>query len=570
MVYNWRMDSRRPTLEHGLYFLAFLIAAALRFLRLGDLPLSDPEAALALQSLALAQAERPLLGPEPAYLLLTGAAFFLFGGTETLARFWPALAGSLLVLAPYAFRSRLGSLPALLLAFGLAVDPGLTALSRQAGGAALALFLLVLAWAAWQAGRFRAAGAAAGLALLSGPSVWMGLLGLLLTWLLLQGLRRPDLAAAAGQPLLQRLPQGLRPALAYAAGALLFGGTLFFLAPGGLSAWLASLPAFLTGWWRPGDLPAGVLLVALLAYQPLGLALGLAAVWRGWGRGDQQAMHLSFWLLVALLLALFYPARQPADLAWALLPLWALAALELSRHCDLPAEDRWETAGLFALTLVIGFFLWFNLSGFNLHPPDSQIASLHLALIIGALALLGISITLVGLGWSLGTARRGAVWGGTALLLFYTLGSAWGASGLRTPGGVELWQPAPAIPQADLLRRTVADLSEWSRGHVHDLPVVVREVESDALRWALRSHSRPEEPLLDPAAVPPLVITPLQAEPGLPAAYRGQDFVWRRAVIWSSLQPLDWLAWLTTRKLPQESEVILLWARDDLFLDASP
>jgi hypothetical protein len=118
--------------ESILYVIAFILAAALRFIQLGALPLSDNEAGWALQALQTAQGTRPLLGPQPGYILPTSLLFFLFGDSNFLARFIPALTGSALILVPYLFRQRLRPVSSLLLAFFLALDPGLVSLSRQA------------------------------------------------------------------------------------------------------------------------------------------------------------------------------------------------------------------------------------------------------------------------------------------------------------------------------------------------------------------------------------------------------------------------------------------------------
>ena len=41
---------------------------------------------------------------------------------------------------------------------------------------------------------------------------------------------------------------------------------------------------------------------------------------------------------------------------------------------------------------------------------------------------------------------------------------------------------------------------------------------------------------LDPQIAPPLVITPLMEDLGLPSAYRGQDFIWRQRVLWEGIR----------------------------------
>ncbi len=184
------MKKFEPTLEHAFYALALAIAVGLRFLHLGALPLSDFEADWALQALHITQGLKPAIGPNPAYVHLTAVLFFIFGATNFLARFWPALAGSALVLAAWFLRGRLGRIPALILAFGLAIDPGLVAMSHLAGGPMLAIIFLVLTALMWMDGRRAAAGLFAGLALLSGPSVWLGLVGVGLAWVFGSGIGR--------------------------------------------------------------------------------------------------------------------------------------------------------------------------------------------------------------------------------------------------------------------------------------------------------------------------------------------------------------------------------------------
>src|SRR5258708_24048829 len=168
--------------EKALYLLALLIALRVRLLQLGALPLTDLEAKWALQAYAVAQGSPPALGSQTAYILPTALAFFLAGfSTNFLARLIPALVGSALVMVPYLFRGRLKPQPSLLLAFFLALDPGLVALSRQAGSSILAVTFALLAWGSWEHTKPRPAGIFAGLALLSGPALSEGLLGLGLT-----------------------------------------------------------------------------------------------------------------------------------------------------------------------------------------------------------------------------------------------------------------------------------------------------------------------------------------------------------------------------------------------------
>ncbi|GAB4503055.1 MAG: hypothetical protein Fur0043_00470 [Anaerolineales bacterium] len=581
--------------ELWLYALAFCVAVALRFFALGALPLSEAEAKWALQALYVAQGMRPLLGPQPIYILPTALLFFLFGATDFLARFVPALTGSLLVGLPFLFRQRLKPTSGLLLAFCLALDPGLIALSRQAGSPMPALAFSLLAWAFWWRGQPRMAGVLAALALLSGPALWPGLLSLGLAWGLGE-LARPRAAASTDgeKPSITESGQGevptrrndLQAALMAGGVVILLGGTLLFLAPNGMSAWLASLPEWLSGWGRPAGVPAGRLLLALAIYQPLAVLFGLAALWRGVWQGRRRFVRLGLWLCMALLLALMYPARQVSDLAWVLIPLWALAALESSNHVHWPQEGR-EALGIGLLLALFLIFAWLNYANIALDPTNpahltptqiqyggnillGNLPPVRYLLLASLFLLLVIGMLLVSLGWSPRTARLATLWGLTMTLGLYALGMAWSATGLRTPQGWELWQDGPRPVQANLLRETVEQLSAWNGGDEQGQEVTLVGIDSPALNWLLRNHALHHASGLDPLQTPPLVVTSNQEDLSLTSAYRGQDFLWQQEPDWPNANLYKWIHWSVFHELPYTTETIILWVRADLFPDAHP
>lgn len=579
--------------ESVLYVIAFILALALRFTQLGALPLSDSEAEWALQAFDVARGVLPLLGPQPIYILPTSLLFFLFGTSNVLARFIPALIGSALILVPYLFRGRLKPVPGLLLAFFLALDPGLVSLSRQAGSLMPALTFVLLAWAFWWRKRPRATGVFAGLALLSGPSLWAGLLGLGLAWGL-QRLRGWRAASArgeehvdtetAGQGAVSIRREDLKTALTFGGATILLGGTMFLVSPNGLSAWLNSLPIYLSGWLQPSGVPAGRLLFALLAYQPLALFFGLAAVVRGWWQRRKRYMRLSLWFLAALLVIVFYPARQVGDLAWVSIPLWVLAALELSNHTRIFLEERREVAGLAALVLILLSFAWLDYAGIALDPLNpanltsnaiqvggnilfQNLPPTRYVLLISVLLLLVVSVMMVALGWSARTARLGSVWGFTIALGIYSLGMVWGATGLRTPDGWELWWPDKRPVQADLLLATVNEQSEWSTGDAMSQDVTLLDIDSPALEWLLRGRTVHRVSALDLQDTPAIVISSQTEVLSLPIAYRGQDFIWRREPFWDIAGIYEWIKWSVFRDMPYETETVIMWVRNDLFID---
>jgi hypothetical protein len=87
------------------------------------------------------------------------------------------------------------------------------------------------------------------------------------------------------------------------------------------------------------------------------------------------------------------------------------------------------------------------------------------------------------------------------------------------------------------------------------------------LEWLLRDHAVKLVSVLDPQQTPPLIITPPMDDLSLPSAYRGEDFIWRQRVQYESMLRAEWWRWLVNRQLPRDNEMIVLWARDDLFPD---
>jgi hypothetical protein len=569
------MKKSEPTLEHAFYVLALALAFSLRFLHLGALPLSDFEADWALQALRVVQGLRPAIGPNPAYVHLTAILFYIFGASNFLARFWPALAGSSLILAPWLLRNRFGRIPALVLAFGLALDPGLVAMSHLAGGPMLAITCLVLTGLMWLDQRRAAAGLFAGLALLSGPSVWFGLLGLLSALAITStfGRRIPAKVegtadgegAGAGPAPIRWID--LRGSFVWGLGILLIVGSLFILSPKGLSAFVISFLEFLRGWWTLSDVSLWRPMLALPAYEILPLGFGIAGAVRGVLKRNTDSVRLGVWALVALVLAFIYPGKQTSDLTWALLPLWALAAIELGHHFDFEGRNRWELAGVMTLVFTLLVFGWLDLAGVTTMDLSTEQARMRLFLLIAVVLLIGLSLLLVGAGWSVNVARLGGVWGGVLALTAFTLAISTGAAGVREPLTIELWQPEPRTSRVDVLLKVANQISDLNTGYASQLPLTVVGVDSPALHWLFRDWQLKDVSALPPDANPEMVISSID-KLNLAADYRGEALPLNEVADWGHATPSDWLKWFVYRQMPILREDIILWVRSDLMLDS--
>lgn len=534
--------------EYVLHAAILLLALGLRFANLGGLSLNEHEAAAALPAYQLSQDSQAPVGEQPAYTLLTALAFFAVPSSEFLARFWPALFGSALALLPFFWRDLLGRQAAVLLALGLALDPGFVALSRLASGRMLAVAGLLFAASAWRARRPAAAGALAALALLAAPTVFIGVLGVAILWAFFIDAAPP------------RGAQWRAAALA-AAAMLVLGGTLLLSVPVGLGGIAAPLAAFLAGWMQPSGISILRVLFALAAYGLPALLFGLPGAARAWLNDDALGKLLSLWALVNLALVLLYPGRQAADLLWVLLPLWALAAGEASRYLFIPKPETLAAWGQALLSILLLAFLVLTLARIPANEAFPDLARPYIYIAGGVVLLGAVATLLISLGWSAQSAANGLVWALSLFLALFALTASTRFANPAAPAASELWAPGPAAGQLALLTDTMQELSRNASGQPGQLAVDLR-VESAALVWAVRNL-----PPASGSAAPLIITLASDAEPAEASAYRGQSFLLASAPAWKHA-PGGLVSWLLYRRAPQERQHVILWADANLFPDA--
>jgi hypothetical protein len=575
------MKASKFPYEHYFYWLAFLVALLLRLYQLGAAPLSDAEASWALQALGQARGGAVVIGPQPVYVLLTSGLFSLIENTNFIARLLPALAGSVLIWLPFNFRRWMGDSiwlhrAGLVLAFGLAIDPGLVSISRQAGSLMPALAFAMFTLAAFYNRRMSWAGIFACLALLSGPSFLQGLIVLALSWAIFRLLSqkpastRPEVDGSEMTAGSFSAPS-FRKAIPTFVLTLVVAGTLFLRVPQGLGGLADTLPAYIKTWITPSGIPALRLPVSLAVYQPLVLIFALAAIVHAWWvKQDEEPIQplvlwLGIWVGFAFLLPLLYTGRQVGDLAWCLIPLWALASLEISRFWlpETNMTSRVVAAGLAALLFVMAIVGWLNLLALLRFQTN---VVLYWASIIAAFLLGLIAVLLVAAGWTKNAALRGVVSSLSILLVLQLLSGDIGMNIVRQNGAQDLWSQLPTTGQADLLLTTLSDLSSRNTG-LHDQLEIVVLNSTPSLEWALRNYSNVRfEAALSSTESPPVVITPKENEaPVLAEKYRGQDFVWSLSPEWQGAAPADFLDWLAYRNEPLAQSQVILWARVDIF-----
>jgi hypothetical protein len=561
------MRLNRITIEQALFFIILLIGLGIRILRIGDVPLSDFEAANALEAFQVSNGGGGEFSPGPAYPLLTGATFFLFADDNLYARIWPILAGCCLIVFPYLIRSLIGRKAALIMAIGIALDPSFVAVSRIAGNEIMAVGFGAMALGLAYNRRAVLAGIFGGLMLLSGPSALQGLLafgsaffvGYLLS-------KRGYLSAIISVDSTENNKKDLQKGILALGGVILVLGTLFFLFPEGLGSLSSILPTYLSGWVSPAGISAGGMLTSLIVYNPIVLIFSFIAIIQGWRHREPASQWLSLWAGTTFVLVFIYPGREVFGLAWLLVPMWGLAATEIGKYFRLKGADPIPALGQAALILVLMALSWLNLAGLNLSAGNVQSIQLRWAVVGGTIILAGITTLLIGLGWDLKTAQQGLVWGLLLGFGFYGLSSTWALSQLRPNGEQELFAPQPASINTGDLQITLGDLSEWRTG-IRDSLDVILITSAPSLRWEMRNWKEAKFLNSIPAGeLPSVIIThENQPEPNLSIGYRGQDFGWWANPGWEGILPENWPNWLVFRNSPQINTNVILWARVDLF-----
>jgi hypothetical protein len=413
----------------------------------------------------------------------------------------------------------------------------------------------------------------AGLALLSGPWVWLGLLGIGITWALISSYTHKLAMQQASAGLVDAVstPElswtNLRQALIWGVGTLLVLGSLLIFSPKGLSGFVLSLWDFIKGWFTLSPVPAWQPALALPAYELLPLGFGIAGAVRSILKKDPPGIWLGVWTLVAILLAIVYPNRQVGDLAWALIPLWALAALELGRHFDFAGNNVWELAAITAVVIIFIIFGWLNTATLTTMDLAAPLTRTRIYMLLAVVFLIILSLLLAATGWSAAVARLGGVWGAVVCLTLYTIALSTGTASLRQPLTYELWPPGPRPARLDIMLKVANQISEINRGDPAQLNLTILAMESPSLHWLFRDWKVTDVNELAPDSSPEMILTP-PGDVKLSATYRGEPLVVSQVVDWGHATSAQWLKWFVYKQIPAASQQVDLWVRSDLMLDS--
>ena len=347
------------------WIATFALALALRLPRLDGWALDAGEAARAYEAWTLFRGQPPASGetlPDAGalLLLLEGAAFFLFGATDVVARIVPVLAGLALVALPLALRGWVGAPAALGMAALAALSPTLVYASRVVSSEVIiaALSLAAVACLARLGApdvTRRPRGAAIALGITLGAAYAAGPSALTIAITLVIAVAVAAMATEGTMRRALRTLRGELPAFLLAAAlAVVLAFTRFLSYPPGI----AGITETLAAWWRlmseSSGQPAQLFLMILLIYEPIAVAFAVVAVAGARQQRGEAVSFLTAWALAAFALWSFAAGRGPEHAVHVALPLVMLAGIALG---DTLHEIDWAyvwrgSGGVLALLLL--------------------------------------------------------------------------------------------------------------------------------------------------------------------------------------------------------------------------
>lgn len=559
-----RKNQPTPTL---LVFIALVVALVLRFINLGLPALTDMEAGIALQAHSVATGSMPVFSENIGYVGLTSLTFFLFDASNFWARFWPALFGSLIVFIPFLYSRWLGHLPAIILAFALAISPELVGLSRIIGSPMMAMFFFFLGIAFFIHRKPVLLGIALAFGLMSGAGFWLGGLIFSLSCLLsTQNLKISETLHFV--PMSDKGKFWLYAGISFGL-TILIVGTCFFMAPAGLTELFSGLIAFLGGFGKRYVKPFSLLPLTLITYMAPALVLGVWGSIRGMIAKSKKDLFLLSWFLLGFFFILLLPGRQPADLLLVSLPLWALGARFISQVWQSWHYSRKIVLFTAILTTVSLAFLVLSLRSLvNFVNQESNWLNALIAIMAG-IALIAAILLLVRFGWSGKVALTGFLMGAVVVIGAVLISSSVNSTGINPHLHYELWYPEQAYQTPEWMMSTIDKVVDWNASGGNPVEIAIVDRNKPAMRWILRNQQPVSfVPFLPPQSKVGMILSDDQSIPEIADSYRGQDLVISRAVSWQGLTPRQYLTWWMTGDVPTIANQVIIWVRTDLMPDA--
>ena len=563
------MKVEKIIIQKITFFIVLTFAILIRFLNLGNLPLSDFEAKLALNSLHILSGNDAYFTSDVFLTNINAVLIYLFGDSNLVVRLFSAFVGTLLVFTPFLFRKVVDNKLLFIISLWLAIDPVLVSLSRQINSSLLCvLFGVLLIYFILKKDEI-ATGIFSSLLLLCGKSVWFGFFPLMVLFVyrMFRNSKTKDNENGISTFLDQFRAKRYFISLAV---SLVLLSTFGFIFRSQFVGVIQGLLDYFQGWGSSSAVKVMDLFRAIFIYEFPVIFLGLLGIILFSRSINKYYSLLAVWLFLSIIHLLTYPSVSIANSVWLVIPFIIFGSLFIRKYALDPGQNR----KIIGLISGIGFVLmeFLTLISINLMTNSATLTQSPVSktiMVIAGVVLVLFAIFLIV--WSLSWKIAGKSLLFIFLVYFgiYTLSAGWNGAGLRSPYENDMLHLNPIPISEKILVSTIENYSEWTHGSKHEAEIQVINIDYPSLNWALRNFENIEfVNHFSTSANPEFVITKFDQTIEAADSYKGQDFEWIATPIWNLLIPNEWANWVLSRRIPtnlQQQDLIILWVRNDLF-----
>lgn len=544
------------------FLLAFLVGLGLRLWRISEMSFTLAEAQIAQSAWLMAMGEAAELPGNMSYAGLSAPLFHLFEPSFFFARLMPVLAGSSLILVPWFWRDRFGKRVALVLAFGLAIDPILLSFSRQI---VTPIFVLAgLAWAvtALKTKRPVLAGSLLALAFLGGYSFWVvALIGVvvLLVWRKRANFEFLNASYKAKSFLL--------PLLTSFAITLIMVSSAILLHTEGLGGIGAGLVELVHLFGKNYEIPAYQPIIVAIAYSPLPLIFAIWALVDDL-RNNRPLQNLPFLICwgLSVFLSLLLGRQDSGLLVFAAIFAWLGAAGNISRIIEQASDRREIVQGVTAFQIVILVYIQMVSRRLTSLPVTSQDFRMALFALLAGILLLVISTVLVGMGWSRQLSSQALQNSLLIMLLVLTVGVSLRSVRSQQESMSLSLLAGPIVLPNDDVENVIDEIDRNGRADKSEITYDLGKLEQQ-FAWFFREQVDWKSVQSDLQA--DLMLSENEMDFSAADAYRGRNVVLYRQIDKQVVKPVDFLKTLLGEPLTLVSQNGVLWVRLNLFTGAN-
>ena len=554
-----------------IYALILVIGLVLRIAKLGELPLSDYEARIALDAQRLISSSANAVQSDQVFLTnILGSLFYLFGTGNFIARLFPMVIGTLLVLLPAFFRKYFNEKALIILSFWIAISPTFVSLSRQVDSSILFLFSLSLFVLFILRRQPIGSSIFLVLAVLSGRIFFWNLLLAIVVFLYVNSFIRNNKITFKEFVAMAFEQAKLRTFLVSFLISYVLLSTFGFVFRHQFTGIARGLIGFIqvfkdsTNFWN-----LGLVTRSILYYEFAAILFGtIGLIWLIKKHRLSGLTILGF-VTINIILIMISVEKNLVWNIFILAPLMISGSFFLSNFLTLPAKYREKTLSITAIGFSIVIFIGLAMASMfvnqNYSGEQANIRLLYIlagfVLILGAGFLAGWAIS-----WKI--AGRSFLLLATIIFSIFTISSMWNGAGLRLPFENDLLRVDKIPLEEDLLVDTIEDFSLWNYRDDTNIKILVINNELPSLQWSLRNfkdvvfqNSTPKDEVFD------VIITGKDQVLEQTDSFRGQEILWYSEPDWQNMNLTEITKWFLTRRTTHDEKTqksLIIWVRNSL------